>query len=585
MQGLLKAAQARKLDRVSAGYAVTGWILVQAASILLPTFGAPVWALRVFVVSVLVGFPVALAVVWTVVPDPDARTPAVQVKDTPTDRALLALLGAVVVLSVAQLVYNLWESSTRSPTALVSATSPPSTSQPLVHESLAPTRFEASIAVLPFESLSSDKDTGYFAAGIQDEILTRLSKIRTLKVISRTSTAQYDARPGNLRDIGRQLGAANILEGSVQKVGNVVRINVQLIRAASDTHLWAEMYDRTLDDVFGVESEVATAIATELAAQVTPAERSAINTKLTGNKKAYEFYLRGLVQSQQTNDPNQKQAIADLEEAVRIDPNFATAWALLARVHAYRYFGPLAIESDRDSARAALTRALAVAAQAPEVQLARGFFTYYIERDYASAYQEFQKVYDRWPNNADVLYAMAVISRRLGQWHASSTYFRQAIALNPRDFQLRTGLGTVLFLRRRFADNLKVADETLRDFPENRLPIIWKASIFQARGELDQADAELKGIHPRSTDGDAINAIVLQLRYRRHYRQGVKFMTELVSLAQNEGLQGVDLANLDTQLGDFQRLTGDNRATNESYSRAIQIISPLLATHPNNSEL
>ena len=571
MRRLLRAAQARKLDRVAAVYAAAGWILGQAAAILLPTFDAPVWALRVFIVLVLVGFPVALAIAWTAVPHPHAHQREVQIQTTWTDKALLALLGAVVVLSVAQFAFEVSRQQAAPPSATEASRA-------------APTQNEASIAVLPFENLSSDKGTGYFAAGIQDEILTRLAKIHALKVISRTSTTQYASQPENLRDIGRQLGAANILEGSVQKAGNVVRVNVQLIHAASDAHLWAEIYDRKLDDIFSVESDVAAAIAAALVAQVTPTERAAISVKPTSNRKAYDSYLKGLVYSQRNDDASRTQAIGNLEEAVRSDPNFATAWALLSREHAYVYFGSGA-EADRAAASEALTQALSLAPQSPEVQLAQGFYTYYVAQDYASAFRQFHKVYVKWPNNADVIFAMAVISRRLGQWHESTAFYRQAIALNPRFFQLRAGLGVVLFLRRAFADNLKLADDTLNDFPDNQLPITWKASIFQAMGELDRADETLKDLHPDPANADLIDTMATQLFYRHRYGQGVKFMAGLLGLAESQGLQGTELAELASQLGDFQRLSGDDRAAKESYEKAISILSPLLAQRPDNAEL
>src|SRR5215467_878715 len=283
MLNFVNAARAKRLDRVAAAYAVAAWLLVQAASIAFPTFEAPAWALRVFVAIALIGFPVALFVAWYSIPHPHPEEIRKRAGLTPGDISLLTLLGAVLLLSLTQFAYQFWRGAgtqTQTPQGAINSSAP------------APSR--ASIAVLPFENLSSDKDAAYFAAGIQDEILTRLTKIGALKVISRTSTAHYASKPDNLPEIARQLGVANVLEGSVQKVGNAVHINVQLIKAATDDHLWAEVYDRKLDNVFGVETEVATAIANALDAKVTGVEKQAIGIRPTNNPDAYAAYLRGL---------------------------------------------------------------------------------------------------------------------------------------------------------------------------------------------------------------------------------------------------------------------------------------------------
>ena len=237
---------------------------------------------------------------------------------------------------------------------------------------------EKSIAVLPFENLSRDPDNAYFATGIQDEILTRIAKIGALKVISRVSTQHYSARPDNLSEIAHQLGVANILEGSVQRAADQVHVNVQLIRAATDEHLWAESYDRKLENIFGVEAEVATAVAEALKAKLTGAEQHALEQKPTNNPEAYDAYLRGIaIYGEATTIDDISKSIQPFEEAVRLDPNFAIAWAMLARLHSLRYFGVEAKPSVREAAQKSLETAVRLKPDLPEVQLAQAFYQYW----------------------------------------------------------------------------------------------------------------------------------------------------------------------------------------------------------------
>jgi TolB-like protein len=226
---------------------------------------------------------------------------------------------------------------------------------------------EKSIAVLPFENLSSDKENAYFADGIQDEILTRLSKIAALKVISRTSTQKYKSAPDNLREVGKQLGVANILEGSVQKISNAAHINVQLIHAATDEHLWAESYNRKLDDVFAVEGEVAGAIAEQLNAKLSGSEKQELAAKPTSNSEAYDAYLRGLafIQNADLLNTDLRSAVESFETAVRLDANFGLGWARLSNAHSSLFFNYDTSAARRDAARTTLDKALRLATQSP----------------------------------------------------------------------------------------------------------------------------------------------------------------------------------------------------------------------------
>jgi TolB-like protein len=303
-------------------YAVAGWLLVQVATQVLPIFDVSALALRVIVLVIVAGFPIALVLSWIyeVTPQGIVRTEQVAPQESITHRTgrrldfvIIAVLGLAVIYMIAQ---RYW----------------------LPQKNVAVIT-DKSVAVLPFENLSDDKANQYFAEGIQDEILTRLAKIGALKVISRTSTQHYASSPNNLPEIAKQLGVANILEGSVQRAGDAVHINVQLIRAATDDHLWAEVYNRKLDDIFAVEGEVAAAIADALNTKLSGAEQEAVAKRPTENLVAYDAYLHGRALWAAGYDyANSRKVAAAYAEAVRVDPKFALAWAQLSMVSGYLFF-------------------------------------------------------------------------------------------------------------------------------------------------------------------------------------------------------------------------------------------------------
>src|SRR5881398_382287 len=299
---------------------------------------------------------------------------------------------------------------------------------------------EKSIAVLPFENRSEDKANAYFADGIQDEILTRLSKIAELKVISRTSTQHYKSAPENLSEIARQLGVAHILEGSVQKSGNAVRVNVQLINSANDSHVWADTFDRKLTDIFSVESEVAKAIADQLRAKLTGREEREISAKPTDNPEAYDAYLRGLAYTLKAADTpaNALAAQKYLREAVRLDPKFALGWALLSYVDAasYRNQALQPTVALREEARQAAETALALQPNLGEALHAKGYYHYACLKDYDTAVRYFEQARQFLPNNSRIPQSLAYVARRRGEWDRSEAYFNEAERLDPRNVSL-----------------------------------------------------------------------------------------------------------------------------------------------------
>src|SRR5215470_11018936 len=337
---------------------------------------------------------------------------------------------------------------------------------------------EKSIAVLPFENLSEDKANAYFAEGIQEEILTRLASITDLKVISRSSTQQYQSKPGNLGEIAKQLGVANILEGSVQKAGDTVRVSVNLIQAASDSHLWADTYDRKLTDILGVESEIAKAIAEQLQAKLTGREEQALAVKPTNNPEAYDAYLRGLAFEARGGffDAATKTAIDSYERAVQIDPDFALAWAQLSRVHANLYFGADKTATRRDAAKSALDNAQRLQSNSPETLLALGYYQYWVVRDYGLANTTFEHVSKMLPSSSEAPRALGLIARREGHWDQSIAYQEQALGLDPRNAELLNDTAGTYAALRQFPTAIKLYDRALDIRPNDPSTMAAKAS-------------------------------------------------------------------------------------------------------------
>src|SRR6266508_4964902 len=383
---------------------------------------------------------------------------------------------------------------------------------------------ERSIAVLPFENLSSDKENAYFAEGVQDEILTRLSKIADLKVISRTSTQHYKSAPENLPEIAKQLGVAHILEGSVQKSGDAVRVNVQLIRAANDSHLWADTFDRKLTDIFSVESDVAKAIADQLRAHLTGQEEQVIAAKPTGNTEAYDAYLRGLAYTLKTatNTPAYYLAAQKyLREAVRLDPKFALAWALLSLVDARGYISvnlqpTVALcEETRQAAETALT----LQPNLGEALHAKAFYHYACLKDYDTAVRYFEQARQFLPNNSRIPQSLAYVARRRGQWDRSEAYFNEAERLDPRNVNLLGQHAISYQCLRRFPEALRKLDQVLDITPDDVDIIAGKAAIAQAEGDLPRASALLAPLHPAADDTDALEIQVYQAILERRPAQ------------------------------------------------------------------
>jgi len=443
---------------------------------------------------------------------------------------------------------------------------------------------EKSIAVLPFENRSEEKANAYFADGIQDEILTRLSKIADLKVISRTSTQHYKSAPENLPEIASQLGVAHILEGSVQKSGDAVRVNVQLIKAANDSHLWADTFDRKLTDIFSVESDVAKAIADQLRAKLTGREEQEIAAKPTDNPEAYDAYLRGLAYTLKTADTttNALGAQKYLREAVRLDPKFALGWALLSYVDAasYRNQALQPTVALREEARQAAETALTLQPNLGEALHAKGYYHYACLKDYDTAVRYFEQARQLLPNSSRILESLAYLERRRGQWDRSESYFNEAERLDPRNLHLLTQHAVTYFHHRRLPEALRKFDQVLNITPDDVDTLAYKAAIAQAEGDLPRAAALLAPLHPNADNLDALGTQVYQAILERRPAPVIPRLKEI--LAKPDPALGYSNGELRFFLGWAQEVAGDHAAAQGSWRQARSELEPFLKEQPEN---
>jgi len=513
-------------------------------------------------------------------PSPAAAKSEIRISNSETgtrSRRIFAISIAIVLLLAGLLGYQLWRG--RNQPAPRQDASPAQTK--------AATIPEKSIAVLPFENLSSDKENAYFADGIQDEILTRVSKIADLKVISRTSTQHYKSAPDNLPEIARQLGVAHILEGSVQKSGDAVRVNVQLIKAANDSHLWADTFDRKLTDILSVESEVAKAIADQLRAHLTGREEQVISAKPTDNPEAYDAYLRGLAYTLKTagTPANVLGAQKYLREAVRLDPKFALSWALLSYVEA-RGYRTLTLQPTialRDDARQAAETALTLQPNLGEAILAKGQYHYACLKDYDTAVRYYEQARQLLPNSSRIPEFLAYVERRRGQWNRSESYFNEAERLDPRNVQLLTQHALLYIDSRRFPEALRKLDQVLNITPDDPDTLNFKANIAQAEGDLPRASALLAPLHPGADAPAALEAQVYQAILERNPGPIIPRLKEI--LAKPDPALGYINGEFRFWLGWAQEVAGDHAAAHESWRQARSELEPFLQEQPENNSL
>ena len=470
----------RNVYKVAVAYAVIGWLLIQAGSILFPTFEAPSWVMKVFVAAIAAGFPVALVLAWAfeLTPEGIKRT---EDGEPPTKHTARNRAWIYVSLSCAALSIGLFFIGRYTGTTTQSRSGE------------IPTK---SIAVLPFENLSRDPDNAFFADGIQDEILSTLGKINDLRVISRTSTAKYKSRPDNLRQVATELGAATILEGSVQRTTDRVRVIVQLIDAATDAHLWSDTYDRELKDIFSVQSEIAQKIATSLKTKLSADDKQSLSQLPTRSAEAHELYLKAGYYVRQVDagngDPTHAipQAIALYQEAIAKDPGFALAYAQMSFAHSWAHWFSVDDSQERvQLADVAARKAMALNPQLAEAHLALGYVAYWGRRDYATAMTEFEFARKALPNDAEVSVAIASIHRRRGEWEAAVKEFARAATFDPRNPNIPEAIAYSLAPSRRYGEALGYLERALAVQPDYWGSHCGRAS-FQVLSSGDVAQAK-----------------------------------------------------------------------------------------------
>ena len=503
MSGFFEEVKRRKVYRVAIAYAVASWALAQGLAQVLPVFEIPNSVTRVAIALMLVGFPVALVLAWMfdVTPQGITTTPATAPRRQ-IRRNVLLLTGIGVLMSAAVGFFVLPRASAR--------------------------KVDKSIAVLPFQNLSDDQANAYFADGIQDDLLTNLSKIGDLKVISRTSVMQYRDKPVAVREIGKALGVSNILEGSVRRAGNKVRVNVQLIDANTDEHVWASDYDRDVTDVFAIQSDLAQKIAEALQAKLSPGEKSRMERKPTENGEAYLAFVQAHDLSCAFEDLNKlKQSEQLYDRAIELDPNFALAIARYSQLESWIVHSFDRTPERRAKARALAERALQLQPELPEAHLALGSSYYYGDNNFDAALREFELAQRGLPNEAEVYLALGAIQRRQGKWAESTANLEKAVNLNPKDAWALQNLSYNYQMARDFSKANETIDRALAVNPTAFEPLEVKAkfALFE-KGDFGEAEKAFEAIKSVPLTNEqkvkAAHARTNVLLLERKYTEGLR---------------------------------------------------------------
>jgi TolB-like protein/Tfp pilus assembly protein PilF len=506
---------------VAVAYAVVAWLVIQATSILFPIFEAPPWVMKALVLIVALGFPIALIIAWAFEMTPQGLK---RTEEIGSDEGLPywskgKFTAAILCVALAAgglflLQFTRWSPVARTPGRTGADAVP-----------------DKSIAVLPFENFNRDPENAYFADGIQDEILTRLAKIDDLKVISRTSTHRYKSSPENLPEIAKQLGVAHILEGSVQKSGGKVRVTVQLVRAATDSHLWAETYDRQLTDIFAVESEIAENIAKALRAKLTPGEHRAVTAKPTENPEAYDAYLRGLALWNGINAS--RESLDKTEEfflrAVELDPKFAEAWANLSAAQTFMYaeFDP---RTQRlNNAKRSLDTAMKLQPDLGDGYFALGLYRYRGLGDYDGALKAFEEAIERGASRATALEFAGYVKRRQGKFDEAIALHDESAALNPRSSIIFSERAITFRGLRRFAEAQTAIDRAIEINGENPLLLAQKAHVYQGEGNLEAAQKLIDRLPLDGQQPEVMEVRFGQLVFTRKFSEAARMLEGILA--------------------------------------------------------
>jgi TolB-like protein/Flp pilus assembly protein TadD len=546
----------RNVYKVAVAYAVVAWLLIQLASILFPTFEAPGWVMKVFVAVVALGFPLALIFAWAfeLTPDGIKRTEDVAPNESITPRTSRKLVAGIALGAAAAAALLLWQLFRTTPAEPVAA-----------KKSGTPDVSDKSIAVLPFDSLSEDKANAYFAVGVQDEILTRLAKVRDLKVISRTSTQQYQSKPGNVAEIAKQLGVAHLLEGSVQKAGDAVRVNVQLIKAEGDSHLWAETYDGKLTDMFAFQTDVAQRIAKSLEATLTGREKEAIKYIGTKVPAAYDAYLRGLAFRNSQSRQDQNQLIEYCRQAVALDPNYAAAWGEIAGAEGLKYIQGERSEKQRAIVKEAADNALRLDPNGRDGHSAMGLYLYYCLQEFDAALRELEQARQAAPNDGAMIQAIGLVKRRQGKLEESIDLQMQGAQLDPRNEDIWVNIAWTYRGMRRFAEARTMFDRALAIAPNDRSIKARRAETLVAQGDLETAVRNFAELAPRR-GSDGYGGAIAVLVFQRKYDEAIAKITADLQEPPVEGTRPTTVANAYLTLAELYHATGRRAEAQQTFA-------------------
>jgi TolB-like protein/Tfp pilus assembly protein PilF len=565
----------RNVYKVAVAYAVVGWLLVQVATQVFPFLEIPNWVVRLVIALVAIGFPIALVIAWAfeLTPEGLKRTEDVDLATSARQpRQHVWILVVIVGAAFSIGLFFIGRYTGRNTASAIRIELP-----------------EKSIAVLPFENLSDDKGAAYFADGIQDEILTKLASIADLKVISRTSTAKYKSKPEDLKTVSQQLGVATVLEGSVQKAADKVRVNVQLIDARADSHLWAKSYDRDIKDVFAVESEVAQEIADSLQAKLSPAEANTLATAPTKNTAAYDLFLKGEFEQRLANTSLKAesfdQAVAWYQQAIALDPNFALAYARLVECRMSRHwFIESFTEAELAEVKQMADRALVLAPDLAEAHVALGVFYYYGYRQYDQALAEFQRAIQLQPNNAPAIEYSGYVHRRQGQWTRCLEELSKALEIDPRSADVAGNLGQTYGLLRMWKDAERVARHAVSIDPYDVIGMrALLLTILNGKGDVNEAQRVLGTFPPdnkiiiASIAGD-IGSVTGERAYT--FVMGHKFEDALKVWETTGGAPGDERRQVSARSA-IRVVAGDLSDATADAEKAVRLLEERLRQRPN----
>ena len=559
----------RNVYKVAVAYAVVGWLLIQVATQVFPFLEIPNWVIRLVIALIALGFPIALVIAWAF-----ERTPEGIMRTEDADRVhkpirshawiYVAVIGAA--LSIGLFLLGRYTAANKT-------------------TSIVPNELPAkSIAVLPFDNLSRDPDNGFFAEGVQDEILTRLAKVADLKVIARTSTKKFASAPENLPDIAKQLGVANILEGSVQKANDQVRVNVQLINAKTSAHLWAEIYDRKLTDIFAVESDIAKAIADTLQAKLTGSEKQMMAAQTTNDTTAYELYHKGRSLWEKRSGDNIPKAIGLYQEAIAHDPNYALAYAGLASAY---ILAPFYADANRLEAGAkakdAALKAISLDPKLAEAHLALGKVLFFSEIDLAGANREYKRAIELKPNDAGAhhWYGNDTLTA-FGQFEEAIAESKRAVELDPLSVIINADLGGTFYYAGRFEEGAAQLRKTLEIDPTDFYTRYNLGIALQGKGDLAGATAEYEKAKQLS-DNTLVSTLCAQAKaYAGDKEAALRMLSDLDELAKHREVVGylrallyLSLNNKDEALRWLEQDYKERDGSNISWIKVDPLLAPL----------